>query len=447
MITVEKNRNLPWTSMGHIGSTFPPISEHERDFGVLKSLHCKKIFSARLFFLLIFIPVFLWCKISEAESSEFYFLFYDPEWEFSDSAEAVERLSPFCEFLGETLRKTVSPLYLKKEAKLEAYLKKPNVLFGIINTSVVLKTYNMFDLEPLLLPVKNGKKQHRKVFIVPTRGKFSSIKELKGKRLAILSSDRHTLQRQISLIRSGDFASPSLFFGSILDAASPGSAVWSVLFGLADSALTTSESLRLAEKENPELKDHVRILHSLHPMTFSPFVRIGKRTDPQQTKKLQIALSSLHRTEAGKKLVTLIYADAFEKTDWDDFTNRNLAFYQKDELAGQEQEIITVAGAGEQIIEKQEKFYQEVSDQEIQATDQKQDIGEQIVDKPEGVYKESPEQEIKTAADQETEDRGDRGNQAKEKIVKKPEEAYHESPEQEIKTAADQGQKRRSGNR
>jgi ABC-type phosphate/phosphonate transport system substrate-binding protein len=249
-----------------------------------------------------------------SQTSTFYFLFHDPEWGFSNSIEAIERLSPFCDFLSETLNKRISPLYLKQQNDIEGHLSTPEVLFGLLNANVVSQKQDKFALKPFLLPVRKGEITNRKVLLIPSHLKVKDISELEGKRLAVLTSDNYNLQEQLSLVTSKEFVDPYRFFGSIVKAASTESAISSFRLNLSDCALVAMDSFELAQQKNPDLKEQIKILYLSPPMTNSPVIQIGKRLSPDEKLKLQAALLSLPESESGRKLLRLIYVDAFQKT-------------------------------------------------------------------------------------------------------------------------------------
>jgi ABC-type phosphate/phosphonate transport system substrate-binding protein len=253
------------------------------------------------------------CQSLNAQTSAFYFLFHDPEWEFSNSIDAIERLSPFCVFLSETLNKRISPLYIKQESDLEAYLKRPEVLFGILNPTAVSQKQDHFGLKPFLLPVRKGKITYRKALLVPNRLKLKDIIALKGKRLAVLTSDLNSLQEQLSLVTSNASIDPYRFFGSIVKATSTESAISSFRLKLSDCALVALDSFELVQQKNPDLRDQINILYLSPPVPNSPVVQIGERMTLGERSKLQAALLSLAESESGRKLLRLIYVDAFQE--------------------------------------------------------------------------------------------------------------------------------------
>ena len=263
--------------------------------------------------LTLLLPLGPFSQTLNAQSTTFYFLFHDPEWGFSDSIEAIERLSPFCDFLSETLHKRISPLYLKQQHDIEAHLSTPEVLFGLLNTTVVSQKQNKFGLKPFLLPVRKGKITHRKVLLIPSHLKVKDISELEGKRLAVLTSDLNSLQEQLSLVTSNPSIDPHRFFGSMVKATSTESAISSMRLKLSDCALVALDSFELVQQKNPDLRDQLKILYLFPPVPNSPVVLIGERMTPGERSNLQAALLSLAESENGKKLLRSIYVDAFQE--------------------------------------------------------------------------------------------------------------------------------------
>ena len=279
----------------------------QRKYLIAKSIN--PIFLALLTLLLL---MGLFYRSLNAHTSTFYFLFHDPEWGFSNSVEAIERLSPFCDFLSETLDKKISPLYLKQQNHIEGHLSSPEVLFGMLNANVVSQKQDKFALKPFLLPVRKGKTTYHKVLLIPNHMKVNDISELEGKRLAILTSDKYNLQEQLSFVTSKEFIDPYRFFDSIVTAASTESAISSFRLKLSDCALVARDSFELTLQKNPDLRDQIKILYLSPPMTNSPIIKIGRRITPDEASKLQAALLSLSESESGRKLLRLIYVDAFQ---------------------------------------------------------------------------------------------------------------------------------------
>ena len=281
---------------------------HRRKYIITRRIN--PIFLTFLILLLLLGP---FSQPLNAQSTTFYFLFHDPEWGFSDSIEAIERLSPFCDFLSETLRKKISPLYLKQQHDIEAHLSTPEVLFGLLNATVVSQKQNKFGLKPFLLPVRKGKITHRKVILIPSHLKVKDISELEGKRLAVLTSDLNSLEEQLSLVTSNASIDPHRFFGSMVKATSTESAISSMRLKLSDCALVVLDSFELVQQKNPDLGDQLKILYLSPPVPNSPIVQIGERMTPGERSNLQTALLSLAESESGKKLLRLIFVDAFQE--------------------------------------------------------------------------------------------------------------------------------------
>ncbi|MGD8211992.1 MAG: PhnD/SsuA/transferrin family substrate-binding protein [Desulfobacterales bacterium] len=277
-----------------------------------KHITIRRINPIFLTFLIFLLPSGPFSQPLNAQSTTFYFLFHDPEWGFSNSIEAIERLSPFCDFLSETLHKRISPLYLKQQHDIEAHLSTPEVLFGLLNATVVSQKQNKFDLKPFLLPIRKGKITHRKVLLIPSHLKVKDISELEGKRLAVLTSDLNSLQKQLSLVTSNPYIDPHRFFGSMVKATSTESAISSMRLKLSDCALVALDGFELVKQKNPDLGEQFKKLYLSPPVPNSPVVQIGERMTPGERSNLKAALSSLAESESGKKLLRLIYVDAFQ---------------------------------------------------------------------------------------------------------------------------------------
>jgi ABC-type phosphate/phosphonate transport system substrate-binding protein len=204
-------------------------------------------------------------------------------------------------------------LYLKQQHDIEAHLSKPEVLFGLLNATVVSQKQKKFGLKPFLLPVRKGKITHRKVLLIPNHLKVKDISELEGTRLAVLTSDLNSLQEQLSLVTSNASIDPHRFFGSMVKATSTESAISSMRLKLSDCALVALDSFDLVHQKNPDWGDQLKILYFSPPVPNSPVVHIGERMTPMERSNLQVALSSLAESESGQNLLRLIYVDAIKE--------------------------------------------------------------------------------------------------------------------------------------
>jgi ABC-type phosphate/phosphonate transport system substrate-binding protein len=256
--------------------------------------------------------IFFLINPPRTRAAEYELIFHDPAWGFSNSVEAIERLTPFCDFLGQYFDQPIRPIYLKRENALESYLAKPGVIMGFINANIVTDKKDSAAIEPLFSAIRNGRTTHTKVLLAPNRDQFSDIYALKGKRLVILSTDASTLSTQLSAMCSMDMDSPSEFFSAITPTSSTHSAVFALAYGLSDAAFTTLDSFEQIRAQNPAIGEHFKILYTAESNPNGLFVQIGKRISKENNALLATALSALPESGNGQSLLAGLSMSGFE---------------------------------------------------------------------------------------------------------------------------------------
>lgn len=251
-------------------------------------------------------------SMPKAASAEYKFLFHDPEWGFTDSVEAVERLTPFCDFLGQYLDQPIRPIYLKKADSFESYLAKPEVVLGIMNANLVADKKEAAYIDPLLTAVRAGKATHSKVLLVPNSEDYSDFNALRDKILTIISTDASTLPQQLSSMCDVEMDFPSEFFGEIAPASSGHSAALALVYRFSDAVLTTRGSFERILSKDCSIGEHIKILCASESHPNGNFVQFEDRISEDNRDRLKTALLALPGTENGKSLLAGLSMSGFE---------------------------------------------------------------------------------------------------------------------------------------
>ncbi|MGE5341033.1 MAG: PhnD/SsuA/transferrin family substrate-binding protein [Candidatus Omnitrophota bacterium] len=297
---------------------------------VKRNKHLLNGFIAALFIMILFFFGFNSLNATPQTNQAYYFLFFDPEWPFENSLDATHRLTPLCELISNTLGKTISPLYIRKETDLEKYLERNNIIMGILNSNTFFKNRKSFDLGPILIPIKENTKEQKKcIAILPNNKKINDIKELQGKILAVCSINRPNLFKQLSAFPGYPKLAPESFFRSIIETITPQSAIMTVLLGQADCAYIPENSLQVLKKSFPGSDCNVSNFTVLEPkirMTHSPVISIKNRLTDEEINQLNLALreESLKKENALKPLSI----ESFNEINELEFIRLNSMFYR-----------------------------------------------------------------------------------------------------------------------
>jgi ABC-type phosphate/phosphonate transport system substrate-binding protein len=265
-----------------------------------------------------------------------YFLFYDPEWSFSSSTEAVQSLLPFCDFLSTLMNKDIRPLFLKKGDSLNEYLENPEVIAALINIHIVLEHHQLYSLIPLVMPVKHGMTTYQKALVVKKNSQINNFSDLKGKSLALVSTDEDNLEKQLSFIVKQDISDSFKFPGPIIKTVNSRSALSALVFGVSDSALTTLESF---DELDAPVKEHLKILYLSPPIMNSPLVTIRGRISDEEKQRLRTALLLLHEYDRGKDILYSSDIESFKSIDMETVTAFFTLRTPKKEITSQSQPV------------------------------------------------------------------------------------------------------------
>ncbi|MEW6441542.1 MAG: PhnD/SsuA/transferrin family substrate-binding protein [bacterium] len=182
---------------------------------------------------------------------------------------------------------------------------------GFICTGPYLKALHAGRMEPLVIPVVNGKSYYRAYVIVPRRSSWASFNELRGKTFAFMDPDSLTgFLYPVSLLRKMGGAGPEEFFGDTFIVRSHTDLLHAVSYGLADGASVNSNVYDYYQKRRPREIEECRILTVSEPLGMPPVVT-GPGMPDGLRRRIRDAFLGMDRDPLGKSILDKMGVDAF----------------------------------------------------------------------------------------------------------------------------------------
>lgn len=159
---------------------------------------------------------------------------------------------------------------------------------------------------PVAAPVLQGERYRGEPIyfsdvIVSARSDLHTFADLRGRSWAFnepLSQSGYGITRY-HLVKLGETGG---FFGEVIEAGFHESAIRMVRDGEVDASAIDSQVLGIEMRENPELRDELRIIDSLGPSTIQP-VAVSKRFDERFRRDVREILIGLHERKGFREIL------------------------------------------------------------------------------------------------------------------------------------------------
>jgi len=137
---------------------------------------------------------------------------------------------------------------------------------------------------------------------VPARSEVRSLEDLRGKTFAFTDRESHTghVVACVSLKDKG--LGPRTFFSRAIFTGSHDRSVQAVAASVVDAAAVDSLVLESMQREDPRLRERVRVIWSSEPFGPPPVV-VPTGIDPQLEESLRQAFLSLHEEPGGRDML------------------------------------------------------------------------------------------------------------------------------------------------
>ncbi|NOZ72502.1 MAG: phosphate/phosphite/phosphonate ABC transporter substrate-binding protein [Chloroflexi bacterium] len=222
----------------------------------------------------------------------------------------VESYADLGTYVGDRLRRPVELVQRRTYAEINELVANNTVDVAFVCTSAYVDGHDKFGMELLAAPQINGESVYYSELIVPSDSPAQSMADLRGKSFAF--TDPMSFSGRVYptyLVKKLGFV-PEEFFSNVFFTYSHDRAIESVAAGIADGAAVDSLVLNYLFRQNPELRQRIKII-SRSPAFGIPPVVAPPGLPPQQKAQLQEILLTMHEDPVGKEILSALGIDRF----------------------------------------------------------------------------------------------------------------------------------------
>ncbi len=200
--------------------------------------------------------------------------------------------------LNLSLKTEIQPSYVKSANM----IMKKEALLGFLCSGPYVILRDKYNFEPLAAIKPLNRVDYRGYLIVPSNSKATSIKDLKGKRFAIVDLISYTgrIVALYDIIKLNE--DPLNYFSEIIYSKTHESSIKLVLEGQADGAYVMSIVFENVARQNPALLSKVKVIGKSPKAGFPLFV-VNKYTDTKLKESIKNVLLSMHKDAEGRKIL------------------------------------------------------------------------------------------------------------------------------------------------
>jgi len=237
-----------------------------------------------------------------------------------DIRKMSERYKPLAEYLGKKLNLRVILVYLDNYGEVcDKFINKQldAAFFGSFSYAL---THAKAKVEPLVRPEYQGTSTYRGLIIVRKDSHIRNIEDMKGKRLVLVHRATYAgYLYPLVYFRQHGVNNLEGYFSSVIFAGSHDKAIFAVLRGEADVAISKDLVYKRIIRENPDLEKKLMILYASGSVPSNALC-VSKDFDSLLRDKIKNILLNLDKDkDAGSVLEALGGASRFIKTDDADY--------------------------------------------------------------------------------------------------------------------------------
>lgn len=213
--------------------------------------------------------------------------------------------------IGKRMGRRTVFLQRKTYAEVNNLLEAKEVDLAFVCAGPYVDGHDKFGMEILAVPVVNGERYYRSLFIVHRDSNIQDFEGLKGKRFAFTDPDSNTgsLVPRFVLAKRGTI--PEKFFKETFFTNSHDNSIKAVADGLADGAAVDSLVWEFMKTTDPDLVGRTRVVHS-SPRYGIPPVVVHPHMADSAKKELRETFVSLHGDTTASPLLRELRIERFE---------------------------------------------------------------------------------------------------------------------------------------
>ncbi len=213
--------------------------------------------------------------------------------------------------IGKRLGRRTVFLQRKTYAEVNHLLEAKEVDIAFVCAGPYVDGHDKFGMEILAVPVVNGERYYRSLFIVHRDSDIQNFDDLKGKRFAFTDPDSNTGRLVPRFVLAERGTTAEKFFRETFFTNSHDNSIKAVADGLADGAAVDSLVWEFMKSTEPEIVGRTRVVHSsprygIPPVVVHPHMADGVK------KELRETFVSLHGDATASPLLRELRIERFE---------------------------------------------------------------------------------------------------------------------------------------
>ena len=164
------------------------------------------------------------------------------------------------------------------------------------------------DVEVMFGALKRGKKTQKYLLLVHSDSAFNDVKDLDGKKLAVMKKDEVGLLYLNTLLLQDKQRETGKFFSTIIKKRKWSQAILSVFFKQADVCIATDTVLNTMVELNPQVGKQLRAI-AMSPEIVTNITFVRKGCDEKKKKIFQHKVLTLEETSRGRQILMLFQTD------------------------------------------------------------------------------------------------------------------------------------------
>ena len=218
--------------------------------------------------------------------------------------------SDFINYLSNKIGYEVVIIQRRTYAEINSLLETGEAQFAFISTGAFLSGSDTFGLEPLAVPVRDGKTSHNSYIIVNKENKIDDFLQLKGKVFAFSDPLSFTGRLYPLHVLKTMGVKPKEFFEMTFFTSSHEKSIESVANGLADGAAVDSLIFNGLKRDGVPFIEQVKVIKISPPYGMPPIVA-SPLADNTAKQRILRALIKMAEDPAGREVLDSIEIEKY----------------------------------------------------------------------------------------------------------------------------------------
>lgn len=224
--------------------------------------------------------------------------------------DTVARYQPLFNYLEKHLPLKIEPIWYDNGYQLIMDLKNGTADLALADGTMYLYVSGKSQADQVAVMKVKGKFTRRAVIVVRNDSGLETLKELRGKRMALVGplDELSSLWMRSELEGAGE--NMDTFFHSVVNSMSFEASILNTLLKEADAAAVEERAFMRIRDANPKVRERLKIIKT-SPSFSNPVLISGKTVDASILKKVRSVLVTMNNSLEGNAVLASISSDGF----------------------------------------------------------------------------------------------------------------------------------------